>query len=546
MEQEEMRRIPSCPLSAQCLRFVDALDTFAPIDEDPHDQELIEQLREHIPSCPSCSAAIAQARRLRSQQRTALHAILLEGEQQVPSTISQVQTAIRHEAQKRPQPDANDVRRFRRQDSNISIIPGLSKRGPGRTASSASRPEKAWLRNIAAVAVVAIIILSAIGLFTHRLLPSTGSGGPNKKTVALSPTPGHPSSPTTSSSPTPASSPAATPSPATTLPYGGWDFSMIAVPSSDGSQLTIENYNFASGTHTTLGSQPIPANATFDGISPDGKDLLYQFSSSGHTYYARLLTPLANTGFFFELTDQNAGNAIWMPDSQHVLIATNNTGILEVDTLTGQSSPFLSPLNGYTLVSYHNGYLYYRNGQFLYRINLTTRVVQTVISMHGINPNVWFSPDGSLIYFASAPSASNMGLYSVNVDGSNQQLLRSAGEPIGFAADNSLLFMRLVNGQFQVVKLGATPQQDQVLLANAAPGAISLCPARMNVPNQICDNFIAMAPYGHALIVQGTGADGTYHVWSDDLATNKQTELYPSPNNRTAVQLPGWDTIPVP
>jgi hypothetical protein len=532
MKHQDARSLPPCAMSSHCLRLADVLDNLVPLTDNPQDQLLVAQLQTHLSTCPTCNAVLAQARRQRNQQRAALRTILREGEQKVPSTVLRIHEALDREAE-RELPNSGARAKKAAQQS----IPLTASRQHGtRTAYDLSEPlaknRRVVLRNIAAVAVAAVLILAAVGLFNAHFFPSnTGSSHTNKTGIE---------NPATTD---------ATPNNADEL-FGGWNAALMAIPGASGgdSAESIKNYNFVHNSFNNPGANLLPADAVFDGIAPDGSDLLYQFSQSGHTYYSRFLHPFGNTGFFFELNDQDAGNAIWMPDgsdavSRYVLIGTRSMGVIKVDTLTGQAAAILPQLVTNQLEFYRNGYLYYIDTDFgLSRVNLMTGVV-TFLTSHSKGTSIWLSPDGTTIYFLNNSSSGAEEIYSMNVNGTNWKLLRSSGVPVGFAADNSLLIIRYVSGQFQVIKLGATEQQDQVVDGNAAPGAVSLCPTSVSLPHQICDNFVAMAPYGHALIVQGTDVNGTYHVWLDNLITHTQIALEPTTDTRTAVQLLGWDRL---
>ncbi len=137
---------------------------------------------------------------------------------------------------------------------------------------------------------------------------------------------------------------------------------------------------------------------------------------------------------------------------------------------------------------------------------------------------------------------------AVNTNGSNLQLPRPYPDatPIGFAADNSLEFMRQVNGKLQVWKIGATPQWDTVVRSDVAPGAISLCSTPVNAGlTLICGENIALSPYGRGLVVHAFYADGSSQLVFDDLTTD-QTEVLQSLDQNTQVQLPGWDRLALP
>ena len=318
---------------------------------------------------------------------------------------------------------------------------------------------------------------------------------------------------------------------------------MIASNTANGQ--VVSNYNYQTGTRLQLTSLRLPANTLFDGISPDGQNLLYQYSNSDHTMYFTL-TPLPDVGFFYELEDDNAGNAIWL-DGRNVLIATQENGVVKVDTQTGQAQPFLPNLNNAVLKFVHNGFLYFIGGHdlgALYRVNIATGAVQ-LLTYRSLGGSFWLSPDGSTIYFKTNGPAGLPGIYAVNSNGTNARLLPQNGVPIGYASDNSLMIMQQDgNGNFDVVKLGSTPSQDQVISSDVAPGAISIC-TQSTPPGivAICDNAVALAPYGHALVVQATYADGSQQVLSIDLITGKRVQLQ-VPSNSTLTLL-GWDKLPV-
>jgi hypothetical protein len=525
MKHGEARDLPPCAMSTHCLRLADALDGLVDDEDDLQDQLLLAQLRTHIPTCSTCKTVLSQARRQRNQQRAALQAILREGEERVPSTVFRIQEALRREPER-----GGSAKKAAQQP-----IPIAALRQPQRGAKTAydlqgplQQNRRVVLRNVVAVAVAAALILAAVGLFNHRLFLNTTTGKSHQSGHSLGNT----------------ATPHATQGNAETS-FDGWNAAMMAVPDAPGGgrAVTVQNYNFAHNSLSNAGGSLLPPKTQFDGISPDGSDLLYQRSQSGSIFFFRLLHPFGNTGYFFELPDQDAENAIWMSDSRNILIGSFNSGIIKVDTLTGQASAILPHVDAVQLVFYHNDYVYYmdQNASFS-RVNITTGAV-TTLTAPTANTTFWYSPDATKIYWSNFAVVGQAGIYVMNVDGTGQHLLRSSGTPVGFAADNSLLIMRYTGGQFQVIKLGETAQQDHIMVMNAAPGATSLCPISMPEPHLICDNYVAMAPYGHALIVQGTDADGTYHVWSDNLITHAQTALHPTPNPQIAVQLLGWDRV---
>lgn len=412
------------------------------------------------------------------------------------------------------------------------------------------------------ISLLALALLSlALWACGYTATASGGGGGltPTNTVRQFSPTsaPATPAHPGSTATPIPARS---TPVPGDT----GWDWAVVATGHAGALPFwQVNNYDPVSGKDATLVQQPpyLGPDAIIDGISPDGKNLLYQLSSSGHTLYYTLVQ-ISGTGYFFELNDASAGRALWLPDSRHVLVLSLGSAVWNVDTQTGSSTKVLAlPIvgsRGLTQIAqmsfYRDNYLYFVAGAgfgegSLCRVplNSSSPTVQQ-ISFRSLGASYWLSPDGQTIYFANkAGPAGTPGIYAVHIDGTNLHLLRTYPQatPIGYAADNALEIMLLANGKFEIMKLGATPAQDQVVQANAAPGAVNLCnPATPPGMPGICDANIALAPYGHAALVLGFYADTTFKLWSDDLVTGKQHVLL-TLGDHYQVQLPGWDRIPV-
>lgn len=356
---------------------------------------------------------------------------------------------------------------------------------------------------------------------------------------------------------------ASTASQSITAPTYGWTSFMIgfrtqANPSTAG----VLNVDYANGKSETL-TQYVLSNPQYDGIAPNGKDLLYQQSMNGRTQYYTI-------GPRLRYEQKGQGNALWMRDSRHILVLNQNKGVTEVDTVTGQaqtvlSLPYRDPQGGYIDIIQS---LTFTNGNFLYfvgagggecmgslcRIPLNPHHANIVrLSSRQMATTFWLSPDTRTIYYRNTGPAGLPGIYAVNSDGTNPRILRhtdslyNSGMPIGFAADNSLVIMRHVGSKFQVVKLGATLAQDRVLQSNAAPGAVSLCdPSYKGSGITICDQNIALAPYAHAIVVQGTLANNQRVLWSTNLLTGKQLRIQPlGLKAGVAVELLGWDKLPV-
>lgn len=573
MPREKERHLPSCPFTVHCVRLIDELDTWdnehygrsvvmptADIksledESEPaavdglfsgagKDARLVERLLIHLPTCPTCQAAVEQARRQRAQLRAALRDMLSEGEQHVPSTTAAILSAIHHEQspQQSEAPVAGTMANPSQSLDAHSPVRTLNGQGRKNSSKRSSRRRVLW-QNIVAVAAVLILLLSAFALLDHRLFtPSSGNQGNNGTPAA----PGTSArtvvnSSTTTSSPGSVSSPTSPTSPA---PFGGWN--RVAVFTSG---MTLGNLNYLADCCAMLASSKLSPGTVFDGVSPDGQNVMYHTDNGGITAYYTLVSAQKNSAVYS--FQGSSGNAVWM-DKSHVLITTYNS-IVEVDVQAGRSATVLPSLVTPRLTFYRKPFLYFTGGSdrsmdALYRINMDTSVVQQV-TFRSTGTTFWLSPDGYTVYFANPHGPAGLpGIYAVNSDGSNMHSLRQYldGTPIGYGYNNALLIMRVVNGAFQVVQLGTTAQQDVVLLRDAAPGASALCNTTTVGADPICDVNIALAPYGHALVVQGLYAGGTYKVWSDDLTTGQQRVIPSLSGTRSAVRFIGWDTLVTP
>jgi hypothetical protein len=342
-------------------------------------------------------------------------------------------------------------------------------------------------------------------------------------------------------------------------PSNGWNTLAFAQPLLGDSELFhVMNYDYLTSRIAPFLAQTL-SSPGFDGISPNGQDLLYQLPTGNNVVYYHALQTPSITSSFYTLPANSAGNALWLPDSQHVLVLMRTGGVMQVDTKSGQIQLLFSlPLGQIDIASltfFRNSYLYFVGAagsceEILCRVKIGSTAVQR-ISFRSVGAHYWLSPDGSTIFFANTQGpAGQPGIYAVNVDGSHLRLLRSYSRvlPIGFAADNGLVILRQVQQNFVVFKLGATMQDDQVLASNAAPGAISLCPPDITpgAPT-LCDSSIALAPYGHTLVVQATFADATSKLWATNLDSGKQQILQVGAGVSLSapVLLLGWDRLPV-
>jgi len=551
MSESAAHNLPPCPRSPECLRFVDELDTIggqARVEpDDERDARLLAELRSHIPACPTCTDALAQARHMRQQQRAALRGLLMESESVVPSTVASIMQRIAREsgaiaAATNHHQDISAAPTLHLEEPHIILPQGQRQpgadqtgkgMGPGRTAGTggqgrnvapSSRRRRTAFLNVFSLAMVAVIILSVIVILSQFVAPRLG--------------------PLNRSQPTP-----------TTVAGGvGWNSAVIGLsyPGAGGSpgRITIANYAPASGQSTLLVPFQPPANTQLDMISHDGLHLLYQYALNGHVYY--YTAPTTSDSSFYSLSSNDGGNAIWL-DNISALVASKNQGVMQVDTQTGVAKAVLPDIRDVQLLIYRAPYLYFiaEGGTSLtpgalYRVTLSGGPVVQVAPPALPGSTFWISPDGTAVFYESNGS---QGLYVAQSDGSNPRLLRSGyAVPVGYAADNALMLLQEVNGKFQVVKLGATPQQaETVVMADAAPGAVSLCDANeQNGGTPICTGNTALSPGGFGLILHAYYADGSSQVIYDDLAKGKSRVLVALAKQQIGVQLPGWDQIAVP
>jgi hypothetical protein len=95
-----------------------------------------------------------------------------------------------------------------------------------------------------------------------------------------------------------------------------------------------------------------------------------------------------------------------------------------------------------------------------------------------------------------------------------------------------------------VVKLGATPEErEQIVLANAAPDAVSLCSAgESGLIISLCNQNISLEPDGKGLVLHTYYADGSQDVVYDNLTTGASQKILPVAS-QASVQLPGWSNM---
>jgi hypothetical protein len=237
-------------------------------------------------------------------------------------------------------------------------------------------------------------------------------------------------------------------------------------------------------------------------------------------------------------------------DTTHLLVQSLEGQVWEMDTTTGARQHSWSLQTGH-LTFYRQPFLYFTGAEsqdtyVLYRANLsqanpTPQRVAEPLS----RTRFWLSTDGSTVFYADHGASSVQGIYAVNSDGSHQRLLRKGTAiPIGYAADHALMVLDTVLSKFQVLKLGTTSATPaRVVMADAAPGAVSLCPLPDLVGViKVCDQNITLAPNGHGLLLNALYANGTSGLVYDNLDTGTSHVVRSLPAG-TSVQLPGWSRI---
>ncbi|HKV59915.1 MAG TPA: hypothetical protein VJO32_16610 [Ktedonobacteraceae bacterium] len=527
MKYSDAEALPPCEFSAHCLRLLDDLD--APDDEhvnekvlstdanDMQDEYLIEKLRVHVPGCPICSAKLAEARALRSRQRVALRRYLVDAESRVPSTIERIlsmtQQTLPEEIEQSSA--AQKRQRYILPQVFMPLIPPKSSgssngNGNGHIDHATDQQIPSmhipghWLRNGFALATAAALLFAALGIFSHIVLRS---GTPASQGEAKS-----------------------------------WPSVMIGVSllSSLPAISKLYNVDTTSGERAQMTPTGMPAEEMrYETVSPDGKNVLYHFSAQGQIIYTTLQTEQSGA-YVAQVPNGGVNNAIWM-DNDHVLVAFAQSGVEEFDIHTSTSVQQFASLSNVSLLFYHAPYLYYQDAQktVVYRSNLATGDRQQLLAdAGGLNfTHCMLGPDGTGIYCEAQSDRfprSESALYMVGNDGSGVRAFSQRGILLGFAPDHALLILQSAFNNFQVVKLGQTPQQDRVVMKNAAPATAT-----------IGAGDAMLAPDGHGLVVQdGNMADALRGVWYDDLTTQTSHELFTYTPGSYG-QLIGWDQLRV-
>jgi Tol biopolymer transport system component len=541
MKRKERPDSPSCPLSIHCLRLLDELDvpkTPANAEGEPEPSthhgdefELLSRLRRHLPECQICSSLVAQARHERDHQRQLLRQFLEDAEHRTPSTQELIMQAIRS-SQTSAEAEQESLATLNHADHSgqnqhrrlpfavLSRLPELTAQQPAVPRA----PRRSPLLETLVLAAVILVVLLTTGSLGYLLLRDTSSQAP-------------------------ASSPPTAISVNASYQSLVWKAIAMVDPFPDGTgRYHLYNYDPFSGQKRLLTSTCCDATSAVDGIAHSGRDLLYHDTLGK----ARLFRTLSHPEPLFSCSCSQS-SAVWTTDDSHLLISAGSE--LFLVNLSGNSEPIYSSdlLQNSTLAFYYNDFLFFihqeKEKEVLYRLDLANGEIRSIASRplttdQGVpastssRRNAWLlNPTGSTIYY-SAGSGLGATLYMVNSDGSNLHSLNRHGIPLGFAEDNRLLFLQETNGAFEVRKLGATPQQDQLVVVNAAPGARS-----------VLTNGLALAPYGWALLTEALYPDHSLRLWATNLMTHAQKLLLSVPAAQVSQlgtpQVVGWDQLPV-
>lgn len=526
MKYVDVRDLPPCAFSPQCLRLLDDLDLpAAPASrrltsiEDLQEKRLLRQLRSHLATCPTCSALLVDARRARAQQRLMLSHVLRANEQQVPSTAHLIIEAMR---QTRAQDAAPLAQQTLTHMQNLSPLARPAEQGDAAHHTVHSLQRRGLFHSVLTLATVAVVILAAAGLLNHFADQPAGSSA----------------SPFEHRQPT----------------SDGWDTVLVGLTmlSATGMVKSFTLYSYdapADRLERVISSNRALAGVTMEGISHDGQSLLYALTSADRQTYT-IYSPASGERSVYQLPASAGGNAIWM-DSNHILVQERAGLVVELDTQTGIVERTW-PIKVERLVCYHQPFLYFLGAQHsgsgaLYRANLSATDAAQYVAEAQPGAHFWLSIDGTTVFYTARGAAGRRGLYAVRADGTDAHLLRAGpGLPIGYTDDDALLLLQQVGNRLEVIQIGQTPAQaERVLLTNAAPGATSLCDAAGFVAViAVCAGNVALEPYGHGLLLHAYYANGSHSLVYDNLVTGATRTILTLPAG-SSVQLPGWSKMSV-
>lgn len=510
---DSRRQLPACPMSTQCLLYADWLDgldnsgsqgsqSAIEDDSDAREKRFIEQLRAHVPTCPTCRATLVEVRR----QREAIRLSLRTGEREVPSTAARIIAAMRQESLMTPSTPQTSQEHERSPHDFLVQLPPVETPVPKQRRGS-------WMEFLS-IAVAAAIVLLTIGVLGRFVLSHGNMGSATSSAGTASNGAGQ----TLSAS-----------------------WSSVIVTYKLDNKTVIANYNPLSGQHVELASFP-QSQVSVDGVAHNAYQVLYHVYDGTNTRY--YVYPQTQQPIY--TVTGTGGSAFWSSaDNDRYLFINTQQSIVQVDVVAHTSHLLSLPAKSPMALFYRDNYLYYvqapndlasYSSGILYRLDISISTsVPTMITSCPDPMNVWLSPVGSTVYY-NCPSKSKNALFSVNGDGTNARLLRTdAGQLIGYASDNSLIVLLANNQHYQVVQLGANGQPDRVLLSDIAPGATSV---------QASD--VAVAPYGYVLVARAVYANNVEKLVYGDLMTQATQEVQ-LPVGVHDIHAIGWDRlIPTP
>lgn len=501
MPEIHEKDLPPCSLRAHCLRLIDIFDDQhvngrkdQKLSEDWQEMQLIEQLREHVPGCPTCMAALEEGRRLRAHQRRMLREVLTEGEQQVPSTTDRILLALKEDQQAAHlyvQPCIPD-------ETLAQLTGGWQEKSKADKEPSTKRT--LWRTVYALVAAVVVIVLTSVGIFGYF-----ARSEPKSAHLASS---------------------------ASLTVSSRWS-SVVMTSVQDGDTI-LSLYDPQRNKSVVLAvSNNRSSSLTSAEISHDGTRLLYsRFDGKQTTYYLRTLT--ATTPLY--TLSGNKSHATWSTDDRYVFVSAAK-GIEQINVQSKAAQRIL-PEGGFVKLQYYrDGYLYYVDSQdnatgVLNRADIAHGNVQPVTATCINGKSFWLSPGGEQVYYV-CEEAQN-GLFVVNSDGTNPHILRAqAGPMIGYAADASPLTLAYTGGKYQIVKLAVDEGQDQKVLDDVVPDGGIIPP-----------DAVAVAPFGYTLVARAI-YDNYEAIWYGDLTSGKKHQAM-KVEKGSQVGFYGWSRMQVP
>jgi hypothetical protein len=471
---------------------------------------------------------LAEARHTRTQQRTQLYHFLLANERQMPSTSDAIFEAIQRE---KVQHEEDAAEHIRTRSQNLALVspPGDALAPSSISFNPHASQRRSLFQNFLTLATVAAVILAAVGLLNRFTSQHGTAPAPNQS-----------------------SQPPVQPNFASKS--DGWDSMVIGltVLSATGmvKSLTFYSYNAGSGkTEQLLSTTQAFSAVSLEGVSQDGQKLLYNTTSTDQRKSYTTFSPTTGSHTLYQLDASRGGNAIWL-DATHVLVQNTGGTVIELDAQSG-TVVHAWPLETGALTFYRQPFLYFVGAEnlnmgALYRVNLAeAHATPQQVTQVTLNTRFWLSIDGTTVFYANQGSSGEQGIYAVGSDGKDSRLLRKGpGMPIGYAANNALMLLEQDGNRLEVIQMGATPgAPEHVVLANAAPGATSLCgPSGAIAIIAVCDQNAALQPYGNGLLLHAYYSNGSQSLVYDDLLAGTSHAIRSLPSD-ASVQLPGWSKL---